>query len=485
MDIKKELVDIVGSENFSDSADKLQFYSKDNSLCKPVMPGYLVQPKDVAEVQQIVKAANNNNIPLIPCSSGIHFYGNTIPVTGAIMLELKRLNKILDVNEINRTVRIEPGVTWGLLQAELAKRNSMALAPLLPHARKSVVSSHLEREPMLIPKFEYAESLITLECVSPEGEIFRSGSACVPGFPDSSMAEGVNPGGPGNLTWSWLLQGAQGTLGVVTWAQIKIEPRPKVNKTFLIPFDRLEDAAKLVSNIQRRMIGEECLILNNLNLAAILSKVWPEDFKHFRQILPPWTVILVSGGWRRPEEKIEYEEDGLREAIKELALPDLAATTADLLEAEKNLPDMLRTAWPEDKPYWKFAYHGNCQDLFFVSTLNQVPPFIKTISQLSAKRGYKTEELGFYIQPLEYGRACHIECNFYHRPDDSMAISQIRDILTQSVAPLIDMGAFFTRPNRLIADQVFARAEEYTAVLNQVKRSFDPNNIMSPGRLCF
>jgi FAD/FMN-containing dehydrogenase len=484
--IKENLVKIVGAENVSDEPAVLLFYSRDQSLSSPRLPNYVVRPKDTGEVREVVRLAGEYGMPVVPCSSGIHFYGNTIPNLGGIVLDLRRMNRILEVDLPNKMVRVEPGVTWGQLQAEVVKHNMMGLCPLLPHPLKSVLTSHLEREPMLIPKFEYAGSLVTLEVVFPSGEAFRTGSACVPGFPDKSMAEGVNPGGPGYLTYNWLIQGAQGTMGVVTWAKVKMAPRPKIDKTFFIPFENLADAVQLVHNVQRRMLGEECFILNGVNLASILAKKWPQDFKNLKKTLSPWTVILVSGGgWRRPEEKIEYEEAGLREAAAELHLPELPTSLPGLTGVERELPGMLRTAWPEKRIYWKFASRGACQDIFFHTTLSRSPEFVKTIGQIADKHSYCLNDVGFYVQPLEYGRACHFEANLSYDAGNADDMAMIEKIYREVVETIMDMGGFFTRPYGPVANLVYDRTTSYTTSLKKVKQLLDPKNIMSPGRLCF
>lgn len=486
MTIKEELIGIAGSESVSDEPEVLKTYSKDHSISLAREPGYVVKPASTVEVQRIVKLANEHKIPVVPCSSGIHFNGNTIPCEGGIVVDLRRMNQILDIHDDNRMARVEPGVTWGQLQSELGKHNLIALSPLLPHSSKSVLSSHLEREPMLIPKFEYADNLVTLEVVLPDGEVFRTGSACVPGFPDKSLAEGVHPGGPGAITWSRLVQGAQGTMGVVTWVQVKVAPKPKLDKTFIIPFEHLGDAIRLVYNIQHRMIGEECLILNRLNIATILSKNWKEDFNRIKNNLAPWQVILVlDGGWRRSEEKIAYEESALREAAAGLQIADLPNSVPGLPGIEKELPSMLRNSWNVEHTYWKFAYKGECQDLFFNTTLNETPNFINTISQVSAKHGYAIDDLGFYIQPLEQARACHFECSFYYNPGEAGAVENIRNLFSEAAENALDKGAFFSRPYGMIADMVYDRAASYTMALKKIKKQFDPNNIMAPGRLCF
>ena len=486
MAIKDELAGIMGADRVTDDAKKLEPYSRDYSLSAPSMPGYVVQPKNAEEIQSIIKLANKNKLPVIPCSSGIHFNGDTIPAKGGIVLDLSKMNKILAIDDRNRMVRVEPGVTWEQLQPELAKYDMMAIAPLLPHPLKSALISHLERDPAVIPKFEYTDALVTVEVVLPEGEIFKTGSAAVPGFPDKSFSDGVNPSGPGNMMWTRMLQGAQGTLGVVTWGQFKIEYRPKVNKSYFIPFKNLDDAVVAVRKIQRRMIGEECLILNNVELAAILAKQWPGDFNTLKGKLPPWMLILVlGGGVRFPEDKIEYEEDALKAVAAELSIKDLPTSIPGAPGVEKEMADMLRGAWPGNKTYWKLAYKGGCQDIFFHTVMGKAQSFSKAISELAAKHGYAASDLGCYVQPVIYGGACHFECNFFFNPENAEEVEKVKKLYAEAAKLVMDLGGFFSRPYGPAVDMVYKKTTDYTRELKKIKKLMDPNNIMSPGRLCF
>ena len=485
MGIREDLIGIVGAENVIDDSEGLKPYSTDYSLSRPSMPSYAVKPENVEGIQKIVKLANQTNVPLIPCSSGVHFNGATLANQGGIMLDLRRMNRILRVDERNRAIRIGPGVTWEQLQNALEKHHLMALNPLFPHPLKSALTSHLEREPMLIPKFEYGDPILNVEIILPNGDLFRSGSSCVTGFPDRSAADGVNPQGPG-IDWVRLVQNAQGTMGVVTWAIVKAEVKPKVNKTFFMQFNSVQEAIEPIYGIQKSMIGSECLLLNNINLAAILTEKWPEDFEALRESLPPWTLILVlAGGWRRPEERIEYQEEALNHLTMDLGIPKAQTSLKAFPGIERKLPDMLRKAWPKDKSFWKFGYKGSCQDLFFHTVLTRIQGFTEVIGQVAARNGYPIGDIGFYIQPLERARACHYECNFCFNPEDTKSLKRIRDLYVEAVEILVENGAFFTRPYSVIADTVYDRAASYTMALKKVKGWLDPNNIMSPGRLCF
>ncbi|MDY7035201.1 MAG: FAD-binding oxidoreductase [Thermodesulfobacteriota bacterium] len=485
MDIKEGLTAIVGPDYVIDESKALEFCSRDYSFRTPRVPNFIVKPKSAGEVQDIIKLANEHKTPVVPSSSGIHFNGAVIPVESGIILDLSRMNKILEVDERNRKVKIEPGVTWGELQSELAKYELMALIPLLPHPKRSSLTGHLEREPILITKFEYGDPLLTMEVVFPNGDLLRTGSACTTGSLSDPVADEVQPEGPG-LDWFRLFQGAQGTMGVVTWANVKVEYLPKISKTFFIPFQRIEDSIEPLYRIQRRMIGSECFLLNNLNLASILTENWPHDFMVLKEALSSWTLILVlAGGRRHPEQKIEYEEEALREIGSELSIPHIGESIAGVPGVERALPGLLRGPWPEERTYWKFGYKGSCQDLFFLTTQNKAPLLVRAINEVAGKYGYSTGDLGFYLQPIESGRACHCECNIYYDPDNPIEVDRAKKLYMEGAEVLLNMGAFFTRPYGVLAELVYDRTTHYTMALKKVKGLLDPNNIMSPGKLCF
>ena len=482
--LKEELVKIVGSKYVFDDPETLESYSRDYSLTPPRRPNYVVQPKNTEEIQKIVKLANKYSMPIVPSSSSVHFHGATIPSQAGIVVDLKRMDRILEIDERNRMARIEPGVTWGQLQAELETHGLMALNPLLPHASKSVLTSHLERDPMLIPKFEYGDPVLTMEVVLPTGSIFRTGSASAPGAPDDTIADLVGPYGPG-LDFFRLFQGAQGTLGIVTWISIKVEYLPRLEKLFFIPFERIEDVIEPLYKIQRLMLGNECFVLNSFNLLTILAKKWPDEFKTLREVLPSWMLILcLAGTHRRPEERIAYEEEALMEIGSELHM-DILPMLPSVPRSKKIILERLRKPWPRGETYWKFRYKGFCQDIFFHTTLNRVPEFTKYVYELAAKYQYPAEDIGCYIQPLERGRACYCEYSFHFDLNDLKDVERIRSLVNETSERLHVEGSLFTRPYGSWSNMVYDKATTYAMTLKEIKKIFDPNDIMNPGKLCF
>jgi hypothetical protein len=324
-----------------------------------------------------------------------------------------------------------------------------------------------------------------MEVVWPTGEIFRMGSASVNGYPDS-QSKGANPSGPG-LDFYRFLQGAQGTMGVVTWSNLKIESIPKMDKVLFAPVSDLSLAMEFLYRILPRRIGQECLLLNNVSLAAILCEEKQERLAKLRQILPPWTLLLVlSGLWRRPEEKIAYEEKMLSEILKNESMGlSLADNLPGLPGLEKKILTMLRKPWPKEVTYWKHRYKGGCQSLFFISRPLMAKKFITVVEGIAAKQGYPIADLGSYLQPIEHHRACHLEFHLFYDPANPMDIEKVHRLYREAALALMKEGAFFTRPYGELAPMVYERATGYTLALRRVKKVFDPNNIMNPGNLCF
>lgn len=479
-----ELSKIVGKENVSNSGEDLLRYSSDLSLVPSALPNAVVWPGSTDEVAKVVRYCNEQNIPVVPISSRVHVHGSTIPKQGGVVLDLLRMNKIFEIDLANRLVRFEAGVTWKQLVDALKEKNMRPIMPLLPRPDRSVLTDTLEREVPTNIVYDYGEPTQSLEIVWADGSIFRSGSASVNGFPESS-SRGANPSGPG-LDFYRFMQGAQGTMGIVTWMSMKIESIPKIDKIFFAPIDNLSSAMDFLYRILPRRIGQECLLLNNVDLAGIVAdKI--EDFDTLCAKLPPWTLVLtISGLLRRPEEKIAYEEKFLTEVLRnEFPRILLADKLSGFPGIGKKLLPMLRAPWPADVKYWKNRLRGGCQDIFFITKPEKAPDFLKIVETLAAKHGYPLADIGQYIQPIEHNRACHVEFNFFYDPENEQEKTMIAKLNREASLALMDAGGFFSRPYGELAPIVFDRAGNYTMALKRVKKVFDPNNIMNPGNLCF
>ena len=467
----KELKDIVGSKNVLDDQDTLELYSVDRSLASPKKPIAVAKPKSTAQVQELVKFANKTLTPLVPSSSGIHYYGATLPEQGGVIVDLSGMNNILEIDPQNRKAKIEPGVTWQQLNEALKEHDQMALNPLFPHPKSSALTSSIEREPMLIPKYEYGEPALTMEVVLPTGDMFRTGSA------SDEHCQGAYPEGPGIDFWRTFL-GAQGTMGIACWLNVKTEYRPKHQKCFFVGFENLGDAADPIYKLQRRHVGNECFVLSKFVLAQVIAAD-SQEFCKLMTALPAYVLVLVlAGAPRRPLERIAYEEEALMEIAADFQLQP-GKTVGGIAGLEATMIDKLRNLSSGD--YWKTP----SQDVFFITTMDKAASYEDIAMGYAASFGLSLNEVGVYMQPLERGRACHLQFSFPCDLADEAEKDAIGSLTTELAKHLIDEGAFFTRPYGPWADMVYRRSASYTTMLKELKKVYDPNGIMNPGKLCF
>ena len=482
---KNELTKIVGKENVSDAKSVLLKYSSDYSLVPPGIPDFVVWPTGSTQVSEVINAANATGVPVVPVSSQVHFNGGAIPRQGGIVMDLSKMNRILEIDEDLKKVRIEAGVTWGQLAEELAKKGMRPLMPLMPPANRSVLSDFLDREVPTNTVYDYGEPMQGFEVVWPNSEPFRLGSASVNGYPDSG-SHGGNPSGPG-IDFYRFVQGAQGTMGVVTWTNLKVLFQTKKDKVYFAAVDDLPYVQEFLYRILPRRVGQEVLLLNRVDLAAIVAQGFPKDFERLRSTLPPWTLVLVVSGFeRRPDEKIAYEEKFLKETVRnEFRKLSLDEALPGFPGLGDRMLSLLRNPWPADGPYWKNRWQGASQSLFFIARPEKSQQFVEIVEKVAPKHGYPIADIGSYIQPIEHNRACQIEFTFFYDARDAAAKARIAALVKDAAKALMNEGALFTRPYGDLAPLVYDRAAGYVAALKRVKKIFDPNNIMNPGNLCF
>ena len=487
-DKKDELAKIVGVENVLDDPKTLEAYSRDNSFVPPRKPRLVVKPKNVDEVQRIVQWANQTLTPLVPVSSGPpRFRGDTVPSAGgAVVVDLSRMNKIIRIDRRNRMIMIEPGVTFSQLIPEVAKHGLKLPMPLLPRSNKSVVASLLEREPMLVPRYQWelTEPLRCTEIVWGNGEKLTTGEAGGKGVSiEEEWKRGlaqVTPHGPAQVDYYRLVSGAQGSMGIVTWATVKCEILPQLHKLFFVPAKRLDDLLDFAYRLLRFRYADEFLFLNNSNLASILGE-GADQIKELKEELPPWVLILgVAGCERLPKERVEYQVKDITDFAHQFSLQLVPAVPGardgEVLEALLN---------PSPEPYWKLRYKGRCQDIFFLTTLDRTPEFLKTMYEVAEALGYPTSEMGIYIQPAMQGVCCHCEFDLPYDPDNQREVARMQKLLTVGSEALLNQRAFFSRPYGIWADMMYNRDAQNTAVLKKIKGIFDPNNVLNQGKLCF
>jgi FAD/FMN-containing dehydrogenase len=488
MDEKKaRLVEIVGKANVFDSPEIGDSFSLDHALVPPIRPLFTVKPKDVGEVQEIVRWANQTRTPLVPVSSGApHLRGDTAPTAPeSVIVDLTGMRRILKIDRRNRLALIEPGVTYTQLQPELQKNGLRIVTPLLPRHNKSVLASLLEREPVISPKYQWnlLEPLRSLEIVWGNADKLWSGGGAFRGENDSDWQEGLVPlqgPGPGQLDFYKFVSAAQGSMGIVTWASVKCEVFPECRKLFFVPAEAIEDVIDFVYKLLKFRFGDELFIVNSACLAYILAG-GPDEIASLRTALPSWAVIVgITGGHILPRERVEAQESDIRDIAQQFGLEMVPAIQGcrgrELLEL---------VLGPSGEPYWKLRYKGGSQEVLFLTTLDKTPGYVGTMYSAANEQRYSALDIGVYIQPVHQGVGCHCEFIFPFDRRDRAETLETQELFRDASYRLFRQGAFFSRPYGIWADMVYNADARTTIVTRKIKEIFDPNNVMNPGKLCF
>ncbi len=479
---------IVGAKNVSDDKKTLDGYSRDISFVNAVRPACVVRPGNTGEVQRLVRLANETKTPLVPVSSGTpRFRGDTVPGTGgAVIVDMGRMKKIINVDRARRVAMVEPGVTFGELISAAAREGIRLNMPLLPRKTKTVIGSLLEREPVVMPKYQWdiSDPLACVEVIFGGGDEFRTGQAAGPGTVEEQWAVGgvqKAPYGPGVASWHRLIQGAQGTMGIVTWASMRCELLPSLEEPFLVVSSGVGALLELASWLVRLRMANECFILNNVSLAAIFAKKWPGDYQDLKGALPPWVLFYNLAGYEYfPEERLKAYKSDITRITQRLGLEPVRALGG------VSANEVLRVVQqPCPEPYWKLRYKGACEDVLFLTINDKLEDQIAVMNAASEKAGYPVSDMGAYIQPVAQGTGVHCEFNLFYSPDDGVESDRVKRLAAAATKDLLACGAFFSRPYGENTGMVVNRDAAAMSVLLKLKKIFDPNGIMNPGKVGF
>jgi FAD/FMN-containing dehydrogenase len=485
---KKKLAGIVGAANVSDDPVVLGEYSSDISFVNRLRPECVVKPADAGQVQKIVQLANQTNTPLVPVSSGPpHFRGDTVPgAGGAVIVDLSGMKKIINVDRARRVAMVEPGVTFGELIPAVEKEGIRLNMPLLPRKSKTVIGSMLEREPVIMPKYQWdiSDPLACIEVIFGSGDEFRTGQAAGPGTVEQQWAVGgiqKAPYGPGVASWHRIIQGSQGTIGIVTWASMRCELLPCLEEPFVVGSPVLDPLVELASWMVRLKTANECFILNNASLAAIMAKRWPKDYQRLKDSLPAWILFYNVAGYDYfPEERVSSYVKGITDITQRLGIE--AVRSVGTISANEILKTVRQ---PSGEPYWKLRSKGACEDIMFLTIDDKLGGQIQAMYDHVEKSGYPAADMGVYIQPIVQGTGVHCEFNLFYDPENQSEADRVKDLSVSAVRALMAREAFFSRPYGLSTGMVMNRDAATVEVLNKLKNIFDPNHVMNPGKVCF
>ncbi|WP_282786952.1 FAD-binding oxidoreductase [Flavobacterium croceum] len=456
--ILSEIKKIVGESYVFTDQETLNNYGHDETEDLSFPPHIVVKPANTFEIAEIIKLANEFKIPTTPIGGKTGLSGGALSVYGGIALSTERLNKIIDIDEKNVQVITEPAVITQILREAVA--NKGLFYPVDPSSLGSCfIGGNIAENSGGARAVKYGvtkDYVLNLEVVLPNGEIIWTGANTL------KNATGYN------LTQ--LMVGSEGTLGIVTKIVLKLLPKVNHNILMLVPFYKAEQACEAVSEIFKAGITPSALEFMERDaidwslryVEGISVAVKPNHQAHL--------LIEVDGNY---PDILMQEAEKIVSVVEQFEIDEvLFADTED----QKNALWKMRRGVAE-------AVKANSiyKEEDTVVPRYELPKLLKGIKQIGEKYGFKS---------VCYGHAgdgnLHvniIKANLSEEQWQKEVPKGIREIfeLTVSLKGTLsgEHGIGWVQKNYM--DIAFSKT--HLELMEGIKRIFDPNNILNPGKI--
>lgn len=466
----KNLETIVGDYNISMEKPLLLPYSRDQHwpFVVPKMPGIVVRPANTEQVQEIVKIANANKIPIVPLSRGVNVRGLCIPTQdNSIIIDLKRMNNIIEINEDMMTVTFEPGVTHGDLAISVRKKGLRICVPGAP-STGSTLANYLLRGVYHTNAGDGVDHVLSAKIVLPNGNLIKLGASA---FPNSGPHFRYTSG-PDLLG---IFSSLPGCLGICTEMTAKLYPLPEAEQWFMLGYDSIEEAIKPVPKLMWADIPAVLWVLPQYTIIKLIAKTAKEQEK-MRGTFPEYTIpITIEGPERIVEAKVELAKEIISSTSKPKAKVAPVPPPINFVKEFKYPRNVLG-----------FLRGGSYHALAFWGPLNKYPEYINMMKDNGEKAGYRREEVDLLNAPVKgfWGQGCYYEAEVPYTAASEESIKKVKTFHYATLKDLLKIGIYgwfrpFLNPMKLVMDDL----GEYGVLWKDIMKLIDPNEIMNPGKV--
>ena len=450
------LISISGENNIFTDAENIDKYSRDETEDLSFPPEVVVKPGTSKEISEILKLANQNLIPVYTRGGGTGLSGGALPVFGGIVLSMERFNKILEIDKHNFQAVVEAGVITQLFQEELEKVG--LFYPVDPASRGSCFIGGNVAECSGGPRAaKYGVTrnyILGLEFVTPTGEIIFTGSRTIKNVTGYSLAQ--------------LICGSEGTLGIVTKIVFRILALPKYKKILLIAYNIVRDCISSVSEIYSNGVNPAALeFLTKDAIKAAenqLSKIFPNSSAEAQLLieLDGNNEDVLNNDIQTISETVEkYNAVDIILAEDRTKMEELWALRRSVGEAVKSI-----SAYKEEDTVVPRA---------------KLPELLDGIMNVSAK---------YNIRIISYGHAgdgnLHVNILKENLPEEYWNIN-VKTAIKEIFEHTVSLGGTISGEHGIGYTQKeflpIALSNEEIVLSKNIKKTFDPNNILNPGKI--
>ncbi|TAK14666.1 MAG: FAD-binding protein [Acidobacteria bacterium] len=449
------LREIVGAEHVLVDSDSLTKYGVD-ALKRGHPADIVVLPANTEEISRIAALCNETRTPLVPRGGGTGYTGGAVPVHGGVVVSLERLNRILEIDELNLLAVVEPNVITGDIQ-DAVEKVGLFYPPDPASLRQSAIGGNVAECAGGPRAFKYGvtkQYVLGLEAVLANGEVIRTGGKVVKNVVGYDLTQ--------------LLVGSEGTLAIITKIILRLVPKPTRQITMRATFPSVRHAVNAVTNLIRARVVPAALELIDgdcLDAVAEALKV--------RSLAPPGTAALllleVDGGDGQVADEADRVEAAVRAAgATEFVRAKDESERQELWRVRRELSPSLRMITP-----LKFNHD-------VVVPKGRVPELFELVEKIK-------QEFRLRIPCFGHVGDGNIHVNIMVTPGDDDEIRRAHEAEGVLFRGTVALEGSISGEHGIGFAKAAYMPMELTAptieTMKRVKQAFDPNGILNPGKM--
>ena len=448
---------LVGEQINEDFAhDEMRIYGQ-------AMPEIVVEPTSTEEVAALMKICNENKIPVTPSGARTALTGGPVAIHGGVILSLLKMNKILEYDEDNLVVRIQPGVLLNYLAEDALKRG--LLYPPDPGEKFATVGGNVSTNAGGMRAVKYGTTrdyVRAMTVVLPTGEIVKEGATVSKTSSGYSLMN--------------LIIGSEGTLGIVTELTLKVIIAPKATMSMIVPYETLEDAIATVPKLFAANLNPQALEFMERDVVVDTEKllgkeVYPKNLNGSE--INAYVLATFDG----------QDEEQLLDTIETASEVVLEAGAVDVLVADT--PQQLRDAWAIRSALLE-SIEGNTKlldECDVVVPVTKIPEFLTYAKSLEAGHSFTIKDFGHAGDGNLHIYLCSNE------DDAEQFMKESDEFMKLCYAKAVELGGLISGEHGIGSGKMQYLADFVGPVnmrlMKGIKQVFDPNMILNPGKVCF
>ncbi|MBU1193436.1 MAG: FAD-binding oxidoreductase [Proteobacteria bacterium] len=444
--ILNKLIAVVGEDYASNRQEELFTYSKDLGTAPPQWPEYVVAPKTDKEIQKIVLLANEEKVPIVPLGGGMTLAGLALPLKGGIIIDLKRLDKIIEVNPESRYMVVEAGISNGKVTAHLHNHypRLMHSEPGAPPAATIGGNLAIHGQGDLAHPYGFNSDMVNgMEVILPTGEMIQLGSCAV-----GSGWYSMQP-----LPDLKFFSGWNGTTGIITKVSLKLFPNKKFRDNDLFVVENEELVPEILYELTHLGMTED-LISSSAAIPPLMNKL-----HHIS--------INIAGDY---EEEIEFK----RHMVFDVAL-------SKFIRSGTGGIGNLAGEWPRPQVSkssdWKKG--GGFEYVGAIIPVSLYPECYRQGARISEQHDIPYTILG---RVIGCSHAMMFSWSYAFNRADEETVKHARQALHETDDLVMNLNGTIWKPavygQRLMMDRMNKNTLE---LMGKIKTLLDPNGIMNPG----